>query len=171
MYQCNNVHANAIQNNGPSFWQNYRELRNRVTGVMKERLKAYLNDMNVICRNDPKRMWSEIKRLVPDKNKHSHITYDTSAYDFNQHFANTGNKMNSKLQNLSDDLFWKGSKSIHTSRFTNVSNRDFEKYLSSQPKYGCCITEKVGPINFWIISTCHKLIPRVGDVRARLEKC
>ena len=42
--------------------------------------------------------------------------------------------MNSKFQNLSDDLFWKGSKSIHTFRFTKVSNRDIEKYLSSQPK-------------------------------------
>ena len=29
---------------------------------------------------------------------------------------------------------WKGSKSIHTFRFTKVSNRDIEKYLSSQPK-------------------------------------
>ena len=42
--------------------------------------------------------------------------------------------MNSKFQNLSDDLFWKGSKSIHTFCFTKVSNRDIEKYLSSQPK-------------------------------------
>ena len=41
--------------------------------------------------------------------------------------------MNSKFQNLPDELFWKGSKSIHTFRFTNVSNKDIEKYLSSQP--------------------------------------
>ena len=79
-------------------------------------------------------MWSEIKRLVPNKNKHSRIACDISANDFNQHNANVGNKMNSKFQNLSDDLFWKGSKSIHTFRFTKVSNRDIEKYLSSQPK-------------------------------------
>ena len=75
-------------------------------------------------------MWSEIKRLLPNKNKHSRIACDISANDFNQHFANIGNKMNSKFQNLSDDLFWKGWKSIHTFRFSKVSNRDIEKYLS-----------------------------------------
>ena len=59
-----------------------------------------------------------------------YLTHD----DFNQHFANIGNKINAKFQDLSDELFWKGSKSIHTFRFTKVSNRDIEKYLSSQPK-------------------------------------
>ena len=110
------------------------ELRNKVTCVIKERKNAYFSDMNVLCRDDPKKMWSEIKRLVPNENKHSCIACDISANDFNQHFANIGNKMNSKFQNLSDDIFWKGSKSINTFRFTKVSNRDIEKYLSSQPK-------------------------------------
>ena len=41
--------------------------------------------------------------------------------------------MNSKFQDLSDELFWKGPKSINTFRFTKVSNKDIEKYLSSQP--------------------------------------
>ena len=33
-----------------------------------------------------------------------------------------------------DDLFWKGSKSIHIFRFTNckVCSTDIEKYISSQ---------------------------------------
>ena len=34
------------------------------------------------------KMWSELKRLVPGKNKHSHITCDIFANDFNHHFAN-----------------------------------------------------------------------------------
>ena len=108
MYQRDNVHGNAIQNSDPLLWQKYRELRNKVTCVIKERKSAYLNDMDVLCRDDPKRMWPEIKRLVPNKNKHSRIACDISANDLNQHSANIGNKMNSKFQNLSDDLFWKG---------------------------------------------------------------
>ena len=51
-------------------------------------------------------MWSEIKPLVPGKNKHSHIigTCDISAYDFNHHFTNISNKTNSKFQNFYDNF-------------------------------------------------------------------
>ena len=79
-------------------------------------------------------MWSEIKRLVPNNSKHSRITFDISADVFIQNFADIGNKMNSKFQDWSDELYWEGSKSIHTFRFTKVSNKDIEKYLSSQRK-------------------------------------
>ena len=37
--------------------------------------------------NDPPKMWSEIKRLVPGKNKYSHITCDIFANDFNHQFC------------------------------------------------------------------------------------
>ena len=40
------------------------------------------------CAEMTENMWSEIKRLVPGKNKHSHINCDISANDFNHHFAN-----------------------------------------------------------------------------------
>ena len=55
MYQRDNVHANAIQNSDPLLWQKYRELRNKVTCVIKERKNAYFSDINVLCRDDPKR--------------------------------------------------------------------------------------------------------------------
>ena len=84
MYQRDNVHAKAIQKNDPLLRQNYRELRNEVTYVIKEIKKAYFGDMNALCRNDPKKMWSEIQRLVHNKNKHSRITCDITANDFNQ---------------------------------------------------------------------------------------
>ena len=78
-------------------------------------------------------MWSEIKRLVPGKNKHSHITCDIFANDFNHHFANIGNKMNSKFQNLDANFFWKGPKSIHSFRFKRMSSADIATYLGSLP--------------------------------------
>ena len=37
MYQRYNVHANVIQKNDPLLWQKYRELRHKVTCVIKER--------------------------------------------------------------------------------------------------------------------------------------
>ena len=77
-------------------------------------------------------MWSEIKRLVPGKNKHSHITCDISANDFNHHFANVGKKY-SKFQNYNDNVLWKGPKSIYSFRFKNMSKEDIETYLGSLP--------------------------------------
>ena len=79
------------------------------------------------------KMRSEIKRLVPGKNKHSHITCDISADDFNHHFANISNKMNSKFQNFYDNCLWKGPKSIHSFRFKKMSNKDIKTYLGSLP--------------------------------------
>ena len=104
--------------------------------------------------NDPKKMWSEIKRLVPGKNKHSHITCDISANNFNNHFANIGNKMNSKFQNLDDHFFWKGPKSIHSFRFKRMSSAAIVTYLRSLPNRSnndILGIEIIGPIYFYII--------------------
>ena len=133
MYERDYVHAKATQSNDSKLWQDYRNLRNKVTCIIKERKNAYFNDIHTLCRNDPKKMWSEIKRLVPGKNKHSHITCDISANDFNHHFANIGKKMNSKFQNYDDNFLWKGPKSIYSFRFKNMSKEDIETYLGSLP--------------------------------------
>ena len=87
------------------------------------------DDIYALGRNDHKKMWSEIKRLVPGINKHSNSTCDISANDFNHHFANIGNK----IQNLDDHFFWKGPKSIHSFRFKRMSNEDIVTYLGSLP--------------------------------------
>ena len=119
-------------NNDSRLWQDYRNLRNKVTCIIKERKTVYFNDIHTLCRNDPK-MWSEIKSLVPGKNEHSYITCDISANDFNHHFANIINKMKSKFQNFGDNCFWKGLKSIQSFRFKEMSNEDIKTYLGSLP--------------------------------------
>ena len=58
----------------------------------------------------PPNMWLEIKPLVPGKNKHPHITCDISANDFNHHFTNISNKMNSNFLNFYDNFFLQRSK-------------------------------------------------------------
>ena len=74
MYERDYVHAEATQSNDSKLWQDYRNLRNKVTCIIKDHKNAYFNDIHKLCRNDPTKMWSEIKRLVPGKDKHSHIT-------------------------------------------------------------------------------------------------
>ena len=100
------------------------------------------------------KMWSEIKLLVPGKIKHSHITCDISANDFNHHFANISNKMNSKFQNFDDNCFWKGQKSIRSFRFKVMSNEDIKAYLGSPPnKYN---NDILGIDLVYIVGKCDK---------------
>ena len=79
------------------------------------------------------KMQSEIKRLVPGKNKHSHITCDISANYFIYHFANISNKMNSNFQHFDDNCLWKGPKSMHSFHFKKMSDEDIKTYLGSLP--------------------------------------
>ena len=44
------------------------------------------------------------ENVARDKKRHFRINCDTSANDFNQHFANVRSKINSKFQDLTDDL-------------------------------------------------------------------
>ena len=70
---------------------------------------------------------------MTQKNKHSHITCDISANDFNHHFVNISNKMNLKFQIFYDFFFWKGPKSIHNFCFKKTSNEDINTYLGFPP--------------------------------------
>ena len=51
--------------------------------------------MNVLSKNWSDEIVVRDKRFVPNRNKYSHITCDISRNDFNQQFADLGNKMNS----------------------------------------------------------------------------
>ena len=54
MYERDHVHAKATQSNDSRLWQNYRNLRNKVARIIKERKNVYFNDIHTLCRNDPK---------------------------------------------------------------------------------------------------------------------
>ena len=108
-------------------------------------------------------MKSEIKRLVPGKDKHSHISCDISANDFNYRFANISNKIRSNSQNFDDKCFWKGPKSIHSFRFNEMSNEDIKTYLGSLPNKSNndtlgmdFVLKRESAIYVYIIGKCDK---------------
>ena len=59
MYERDHVHAKATQGNGSKLWQDYHNLRNKVTGIIKERKNSYFNDIHALGRDDPKKRWPE----------------------------------------------------------------------------------------------------------------
>ena len=103
MYERDHVHARATQSNDSKSWQDYHNLRNKVTCIIKKRINSCFNCIHTLYRNNPKTMWLEIKQPVPGKNKHSHITCDISVNDFNQHLPILASKW---TQNL--DTFFSG---------------------------------------------------------------
>ena len=79
-------------------------------------------------------MRSEIKQLIHGKNKHSHISCDISAKDFNQHFAHISNKINSKVPNFADIFFMERPKKyINSFCFKKMSNEDIKTCLATLP--------------------------------------
>ena len=132
MYERDHVHAKATQSNDSKLWQYYRYLQNKVTCIITKWKNVYFNIFIQSAEINPK-MWSEIKRLVPGKNKHSHITCDISANDFHHRYANISysNKINSKFQNFDDNCSWKGPKNIHSFGFKKMSNEDMKTYFGS----------------------------------------
>ena len=96
--------------------------RNKVTSVINERKNIHFKNVHWFNRNDLKKIWSEIKRIVHGKNKH--ITCDISANYLNLHLANIDNKMNFKFQTLDGGLFCNDPKSIHTFRVTPIYKED-----------------------------------------------
>ena len=46
MYERDHVDALATQSNDSKLWQDYRNLRNKVTCIFKERKNVYFNDIH-----------------------------------------------------------------------------------------------------------------------------
>ena len=55
MYERDHVHAKATQSNDSKLWQDYSDLRNKVTCIIKERNNLYFNDIHTPYRDDPKK--------------------------------------------------------------------------------------------------------------------
>ena len=133
MYERDHVHAKATQSNDWKLWHDYRNVRNKVTYIIKERKKCLFQwYSHTLQKWLPKNVVGN-KTTVTWWKKDSHNTWDFSANDFNHHFASMGNKMNSKFQNLMTIFSGKAAKSIHSFRFKNMSNEDIETYLGSLP--------------------------------------
>ena len=54
MYESDHVHAKATQSNDSALWQDYRNVRNKVMCIIKERKNVYFNYIHTLCWNNPK---------------------------------------------------------------------------------------------------------------------
>ena len=105
MYERDHVHAKAIKTKDNSLYNHYRSLRNHVTKVIQENKLKYYKDINPLYASDPKKMWSEIKRLVSSKRTPNVINCDISPDRFNRLFVNITKNQNRNFINEPDDYF------------------------------------------------------------------
>ena len=69
MYKRDHVHVKAVSTKNDILFDQYRSLRNYVTKIIKENKQQYYNEINSLSASDPKKMWSEIKKLVSNKSR------------------------------------------------------------------------------------------------------
>ena len=123
LYERDHIHTKATQSNDSRLWQDYRNLRNKVTCIIKERKNVYFNDIHIHSAEMTPKCGRKLNDSYIVKINNRILLFcelcDISANDFNHHFANISNKMNSKF---SWQLFLEGPKSIHSFRFKEMSN-------------------------------------------------
>ena len=107
-------HNKAIKGNaGNEHWNKYKTLRNQVNVLMKESKKDYFTNEINESAGDSKKMWSTLKKLLPNKKKGSVSNTlppsskgeSTLANDLNKHFTNIGTtcRVYDSTNNISHD--------------------------------------------------------------------
>ena len=133
MYERDHLHAKAIKYDDPILMNNYRKLRNRITSEIEKKKFEHFSDMNNECKHNPRKIWEELKSVLPDKINFKSIPKNLNADTFNKYFVEAPQNLNSKFSKEPGDLYWKGPESIHAFRFKKVIVDDVTKYLSKLP--------------------------------------
>ena len=103
-------HEKAVNgNNDNEHWTMYKRLRNEVNMMLKEAKRAYFTDEINDSAGDNKKMWSTLKKLLPNKKGNKSCTLPSTsmgdlhlANEFNTHFVNIGStkdQASSKMNN------------------------------------------------------------------------
>ncbi len=64
MYKRDYIGNKVIINNNPDMMNEYRKLRNQVSHMIQQSKTDYLNDVSLLCSNDPNGLWKEIYKIA-----------------------------------------------------------------------------------------------------------
>ena len=116
---------------GDILFDQYRSLRNQVTKVIKENKQKYYNEINSLCTTYPKKMWSDIKKLVSSKAISNPVNCDIFSDRFDSHVINITKNLDSNLKNKPDTVLWTGPKSRHVFKLYRISFQDIQYQFDS----------------------------------------
>lgn len=106
MRERDQLKKRASKQNSLSLWDDFRKLRNRVNGMIKESKRTYLT--NALKTKDSKEIWTNLRYIVPGKSKHTDISCIKTdqgecssskdvADTLNEYFANVGPSIADKI--------------------------------------------------------------------------
>ena len=118
MYKRDYLKKQAIKTGCEVKWNEYRNLRNNITYMIKKGKKKYFQEENLKCKNNPKSTWKLLNKCLNHKSMVSPPSKLT-AMDFNDYFSTIGeNTAKEYFMNDSDGSHpWKGP-NFSTSKFT-----------------------------------------------------
>ena len=108
MYERDRVHELAVKRKDDVLMENYRKLRNSITGMIKNRKMEYFNEVSHSLRTSPRSFGSELNNVIPKINMKS-IPKGMGAEDFNIYFKNVPDVITSSFTDDSS-LLWKARK-------------------------------------------------------------
>ena len=142
-----------------TFLKNYKELRNKVTSMMRQSQKTLFNETINSKVKDTKDFYNMAKKLNIISDKANKVRVNFSAQTLNEDFVKNNNAhidpnfINEKLQNL----YTKFTPSIHKFSFQPVSEHDITKVVKSLKSMSVGVDE----INSFVIKS---LVPRINTI-------
>lgn len=142
-----------------TFHNNYKELRNKVTGMMRQAQKRMFNETINSKVKDSREFYKTVKKLNIISDKNNKVRVNFSAQTLNDNFVKNNNAhidpnfISEKLQNL----YSKFTPSIHKFSFQPVSEHDVIKVTKSLKSMSVGVDE----INSFVIKA---LLPRISTI-------
>ena len=132
MYERDYTKKQAVQKNDIHLWNRYKELRNKVTNLLKINKKNYASEKISESTGNSAKMWKVLKNLT-GKNVRKPAPSSLSAQQFNDFFSSIGESTVSSISNNvnEDDFYWKCQKSIYNFSFNETSIENVKKSLQS----------------------------------------
>ena len=145
MRERDQLKKRASKTKSPQLWNDFRKLRNKVNGMIKESKKMYVT--NGLKTKDSKEVWNNLRHIVPGKNKNTEIccikTQEGECTDskgiantLNEYFADVGPSIADKIpevEMLNNNVDENNSSNGEHFTFKGVTDEYVLEYLSSLP--------------------------------------
>ena len=130
MYERDNLHSKARKTDDTNLWTQYRQMRNKVTSMIREAKKNFFTEQINLIGNNRTKFWKIIRRIMPSKHN-DHIP-DITPEEFNNHFVNVGIDINSRFPK---DMMptMKSPKSIYSLKLKMVPESQVLSYILQIP--------------------------------------
>ncbi len=93
MYQRDYTHDKVVNTKSDLLWGMYKEVRNKVTSMIRDAKKDYFKKLSREYKNDTRKYRKELRCIIGDKRNDNQVPSCLDSNIFNKYFANIGNKV------------------------------------------------------------------------------